>query len=709
MTTTTARPPLNSLRPLRRRHVNRLFAAVYAVAVLSLLRYHTQTILGSTTIFSLVTSFSLLIADLILAYMWSTTQAFRINPVRREEFPENLDRRDFPAVDIFICTADPHREPPVTVMNTALSVMAYDYPAAGKLSVYVSDDGGSELTVFALMEAAKFGKRWLPFCRENNVTDRCPGAYFGSGRDLSSEAAEIKIMYASMKMKVENVMDRGKVSEEYITSDDERRFLEQYWAQDFTRQNHPSVIKVLLDSKKDRDIGGEPMPNLIYVARQKSPNSPHHFKAGALNTLLRISASMTNSPIILTLDCDMYSNDPLTAQRALCYLLDNSGGPNCAYVQFPQRFRGFNEADIYASEDKRVFMCNPIGMDGLRGPIYMGSGTFFPRRVLFGGPSMYIQPELPELSPDCIVGKPIDSEAIGFRYGSLVEDYFTGYQLHCEGWRSIFCNPIRPAFLGDVPIALNDVLIQNQRWSVGLLEVGFSRYSPLSFGIKTMGVLMAQSYAHYAFWPIWAIPITVYAFIPSLCLLQGIPIFPKTNEPTFFLYAFLFIGAYAQDCFDFVNADGTLLKWWSDQRKWLLRGLSSFLFGFIEYVASRLGMAANVFNVTSKVMDDELRQRYNRGTFEFGVESSIFVPLATAAIINLVAFVVGFVRAFRDGSFVCFFVQMFIAGFGIVNGVQFYEAMVLRRDEGRMPASVTITSALLAGLLYGIASLLLHA
>ncbi|CAA0820425.1 Cellulose synthase-like protein G2 [Striga hermonthica] len=224
--------------------------------------------------------------------------------------------------------------------------MAYDYPAAGKLSVYVSDDGGSEMTVFALMEAAKFGKRWLPFCRENNLTDRCPGAYFGSARDLSSEAAEI-----------------------------------------------------------------------------------------------------------------------------------------------------------------------------------------------------------------------------------------------------------------------------------------------------------------------------------------------KTNEPTFFLYAFLFIGAYAQDCFDFVNADGTLLKWWSDQRKWLLRGLSSFLFGLIEYVASRLGMAANVFNVTSKVMDDELCERYNRGTFEFGVDSSIFVPLATAAI-------------------------MFIAGFGIVNGVQFYEAMVLRRDKGRMPASVTIKSTLLVGLLYGIVSLL---
>ena len=104
-----------------------------------------------------------------------------MNPVNRQVFPENLEKYlaylDFPALDIFICTADPYKEPPINVVNTALSVMAYDYPIE-KLSVYVSDDGGSELTMFAFMEATKFGKVWLPFCRENNVVDRCPDALF---------------------------------------------------------------------------------------------------------------------------------------------------------------------------------------------------------------------------------------------------------------------------------------------------------------------------------------------------------------------------------------------------------------------------------------------------------------------------------------------------------------------------------------------------
>lgn len=61
---------------------------------------------------------------------------------------------------MFVCTADPYKEPPIGVVNTVLSLMAYDYPTE-KLSVYVSDDGGSQLTLFALVEAAKFAKHWL--------------------------------------------------------------------------------------------------------------------------------------------------------------------------------------------------------------------------------------------------------------------------------------------------------------------------------------------------------------------------------------------------------------------------------------------------------------------------------------------------------------------------------------------------------------------
>ena len=116
---------------------------------------------------------------------------------------------------------------------------------------------------------------------------------------------------------------------------------------------------------------------------------------------------------------------------------------------------------------------------------------------------------------------------IGVRYGSLSEDYYTGYQLHCNGWKSFFCHPDRPAFLGDTPITLIDVLNQNKRWSVGALGVTISKYCPLTYGVSKLGFLMAYSYAYYAFWSSLSIPITIYAFLPQLALLARVSVFPK--------------------------------------------------------------------------------------------------------------------------------------------------------------------------------------
>ncbi|CAA3013908.1 cellulose synthase G3 [Olea europaea subsp. europaea] len=733
MASATTNPRLHSLRRLRRRLPNRVFAAVYTFVILALFYHHALTLLHFTTFTTFCISLTMFVSDIILAYMWSTTQSYRMNPVTRQEFPENLekflDRKDFPAMDIFICTADPYKEPPINVVNTALSVMAYDYPTE-KLSVYLSDDGGSELTLFAFMEAAEFARIWLPFCRESNIIERCPDAYFSSNYAQNPKTLEIKGMYENMKIRVENVVEKGKVSNEYISSELQSQLLSQYRAKDFTRQNHPSIIQVLLNANKDKDNKGQPMPNLVYVSREKRRTSPHQFKAGALNALIRVSGIMTNAPIILTLDCDMYSNDPLTPQRVLCYISDKSSRPNLGYIQFPQLYHGLNKADIYASEYKGLFQINPAGMDGLSGPNYVGTGCFFLRRTFFGGPSSPAQPEIPELSPNYIVSKPIMDQKIldqahhvsgcnyenltnwgskmGLKYGSLVEDYYTGYRLQCEGWKSIFCDPKRPAFLGDVPITLIDVLNQNKRWDIGLLEVGFSKYSTLTYGIRTAGILVAQAFGQYAFWGIWCFPITFYAFIPSLTLLYGIPIFPKVSDPWFLAYIFLFLGANGKDCLDFVLAKGTFRRWWSDQRMWHMRGVSSHLFGSIEFITKRLGISTQGFNVTSKVMDDEQSKRYDQGIFEFGVESPMFVTLAMAATLNLMAFFCGgIVQIFKERNLEVFFVQVFIAGFAVLNCLPIYEAMFFRSDKGRMPTRTTIISTLLVGGLCAASSFIL--
>lgn len=76
-------------------------------------------------------------------------------------------------------TADPKLEPAVVTVNTVLSLLALDYPA-GKLSCYVSDDGCSAVTCYALREAAEFAKLWVPFTRKHGAKVRAPFAYFSS-------------------------------------------------------------------------------------------------------------------------------------------------------------------------------------------------------------------------------------------------------------------------------------------------------------------------------------------------------------------------------------------------------------------------------------------------------------------------------------------------------------------------------------------------
>ncbi|XP_015167354.1 cellulose synthase-like protein E1 [Solanum tuberosum] len=119
--------------------------------------------------------------------------------------PENLPAdSELPGVDVFICTADPTKEPVLEVMNTVLSAMSLDYPPE-KLSVYLSDDGGATVTLYAIKEACGFARVWVPFCRKYGVKTICPDAFFSSfgdderlilrGNEFKNEEENIKVIF----------------------------------------------------------------------------------------------------------------------------------------------------------------------------------------------------------------------------------------------------------------------------------------------------------------------------------------------------------------------------------------------------------------------------------------------------------------------------------------------------------------------------------
>ncbi|RZR87417.1 hypothetical protein BHM03_00014815 [Ensete ventricosum] len=473
----------------------------------------------------------------------------------------------------------------------------------------------------------------------------------------------LRMMYESMKAKVEGAMERGYVGNDVIFDAEERELFEKW--KGFARHDHPSVIQVIF--------------------------------------------SFINAPVILTLDCDMYCNNPRAPLHALCYFLDPADSTDLAFgngwtpgTQL-RRHRLLLLATLFTWH-------RLAGFGVLRTAESRGSGCLFLRTrhqmgILGNIQSMFLRC----CFDDANVRFVSSIMQIGFRYGSLVEDYHTGYRLHCEGWKSVFCDPARPAFLGDGPKNLNDVLSQCKRWCVGLYEVTFSRFNPLTFGTTKASFSMGLIYAHYACWGTWCVPITVYGLLPPLALLYQTPLFPKVSDPWFSLYAYLFTAAYGQDLVEFLADGATFRRWWSDQRMWMTRGVTSFLFGTIQFGLNHIGISAPGFNVTSKVTEAEQIERYERGVVDLGVKSPFFVALGTVAVVNLSSLVVGIARvATTEGFLDEQFAQLFLSGFVAANCWPIYEAMFLRSDGGRMPRSVTLISLTVAGLLLFMGYLVFH-
>eukprot|EP01018_Ginkgo_biloba_P022409 Gb_25252 [translate_table: standard] len=596
-----------------------------------------------------------------------------------------LFEKNLPDIDIFICTADPVKEPAVSVVNTVLSAMAFDYPVE-KLACYLSDDGGSPLTFYALLEASSFAKSWLPFCNKYFIEQRCPEKFFlenirNAHNVPISEFKKLKKLYEEMKDRINRTVEMGAVPD---VIQKKHNGFKEWTSTIFTSRNHPSVVQIVLENGKDLDDEGGNLPSLIYVSREKRPGHPHHYKAGALNVLIRISAVMSNAPFILTLDCDMYANNTQALRQAMCFFLDPISGHQFAYVQFPQTFHGITKNDLYANDLKRIYQVHNKGMDGVGGPIYAGTGCIHRRDVLCGRDSselirMNIEATEKTSPPNMLKVVSFANctweentewgKKIGMIYGCAVEDVLTGFTIHSRGWKSAYCNPKRKAFLGCAPVNLNDTLTQHKRWSAGLLELFVSKFCPYVHGIQHTRIAHRMGYSRYSFWALLPFPTFCYALLPGLCLINGLSLFPKVSDTWFPLFAFLLIGAYSHSMIELMWVGASFKK---------------------------VG-----FEVTSKVVDMEAIQRYEAEIFEFGVASALFVPPTTLAVINLITLLGGIVHIMREGySFLDnMFVQLFLSSFVVAHGYAIFEAMLLRKDNGRMPNSITVTSITIAVLL----------
>ncbi|KAE8657227.1 Cellulose synthase-like protein D2 [Hibiscus syriacus] len=346
-------------------------------------------------------------------------------------------RSDLPGIDVFVSTADPEKEPPLVTANTILSILAAEYPVE-KLACYVSDDGGALLTFEAMAEAASFSRIWIPFCRKHDIQPRNPESYFNLKRDpyknkvrpdFVRDRRRVKREYDEFKVRVNGLSDSIRRRSDAFNTREEIKILKRWrednsdepmetlkipkatWMADSThwpgtwtvsapehsRGDHASIIQVMLDPPRDEPQNGTEgdgnsmdlsevdirLPMLVYVTREKRPGYDHNKKAGAMNALVRASAIMSNGPFILNLDCDHYIYNSQALREGICFMMDRDGERIC-YVQFPQRFEGIDPSDRYANHNTVFFDVNMRALDGLQGPVYVGTGCLFRRTALYG-------------------------------------------------------------------------------------------------------------------------------------------------------------------------------------------------------------------------------------------------------------------------------------------------------------------------------------
>uniref|UniRef100_A0A1J3DDT0 Cellulose synthase-like protein E1 n=1 Tax=Noccaea caerulescens TaxID=107243 RepID=A0A1J3DDT0_NOCCA len=642
---------------------------------------------------------------------WAIIQSLRWNPVWRFTFADRLSRRygsNLPKLDVFVCTADPVIEPPLMVVNTVLSVAALDYPP-DKLAVYLSDDGGSELTFYALAEAAEFAKIWVPFSKRFNVEPRSPAAYLSSkanGID-SAAAEEVAELYREMAARIETATKLRRVPEEARLKYGDGF---SQWDSDATQRNHGTILQILVDGRKEKTVT---VPTLVYLSREKRPQHHHNFKAGSMNALIRVSSKITCGRFILNLDCDMYSNNSKSARDALCILLDEKEGKEIAFVQFPQCYNNITRNDLYGSTMLVIADVEFNGLDGNGGPLYVGTGCFHRRDVIcgrkYGAEEEDEYEEIQEISePEMI--KALASctydensqwgKEMGLKYGCPVEDVITGLAIQCRGWKSAYLTPKDKAFVGVAPTNLHQMLVQQRRWSEGDFQILLSEYSPVWYGQGKIGLGLILGYCCYCLWAPSSVPLLLYSVLTSLCLLKGIPLFPKVRSSWFIPFGYVTVAVNAYSLAEFLWCGGTFRGWWNEQRMWLYRRTSSFLFGFIDTILKKLGVSESAFVITAKVAEEEAAERYEKEVMEFGVESPMFVLLGTLGMLNLFCFAAAVMRlvTFRDrgGDFQTMGLQFLITGLLVAINWPLYEAMLLRKDRGKMPVSVTVKSVVFA-------------
>ncbi|KAE8663142.1 hypothetical protein F3Y22_tig00113096pilonHSYRG00099 [Hibiscus syriacus] len=201
-------------------------------------------------------------------------------------------------------------------------------------------------------------------------------AFLGNEIDYPKKII-LQKQYEDVKMRIETTTKLNRIPQHI------RKQHEGFREWDFvsSKRDQQTILQILIDGRDPNawDIEGNPLPTRVFVKREKTPTSPP-FQSWIHECAYQAIIKDNNSPIILNVDCDMYSDNSESIKYSLCLFMDEEKGDEIAFIQFPQNFDNLTKNDIYGS----CLRVEVQGLDANGEPCYIGTGCFHRREALCG-------------------------------------------------------------------------------------------------------------------------------------------------------------------------------------------------------------------------------------------------------------------------------------------------------------------------------------
>ncbi|CAL8989912.1 unnamed protein product [Prunus brigantina] len=208
-------------------------------------------------------------------------------------------------------------------------------------------------------------------------------------------------------------------------------------------------------------------------------------------------------------------------------------------------------------------------------------------------------------------------------------------------------------------------------------------------------------YAELALFPIlYFLPLWCFSTIPQLCLLNGLPLYPEVSNSYFIVFSFVFLSSISKHLYEVPSTGFTFQHWINEQRIWMMELVTSHLYGSVDAFMKKIGMREVSFFPTNKVDDVDQLKRYNMGVFDFQTSILFLAPMVALVILNMASFAVGISRVIFLGELEKIFIQVFIPFYITLMNYPIVEGMLIRKDSGRIPPSVTLLSAIFSLIFY---------